>query len=235
MFSINHNTTFLKVIGYLKGLLEHLNIDLSGNGLNTNDNYLGLGSVQLSISPEQFETFHEADKQLSINLSQLHTVLKTLGNVKEVVEYRIQDKTLNISTTGETQKFNTTLPVGKYNSKVSRDNQFNYEHSIELKSKDLYTIIKKLVVFSDVIQITLNDNTITFQSGDTVLTLEHPDGESVSTRAVFSFPSKELLAFTKAYTFSETVTLYLGTDMPLSLYYPFKDDSGNVQLYLSSF
>ena len=233
MFSINQNATFLKVVGYLKSLLEHLNIDLSGNGLNTNDNYLGLGSVQLSINPEQFETFHEADKQLSINLSQLHTVLKTLGNVKEVVEYRVHDKTLNISTTGETQKFDTTLSTGKYNSKVSRDHQFNYDHSIELKSKDLFTIVKKLVVFSDIIQITLKDTTITFQSGDTVLTLDHPDGESVDTKATFSFPAKELLAFTKAYTFSETVTIYLGADMPLSLYYPFKTDSGSVQLYLS--
>lgn len=235
MFSINQNGTFLKVVMYLKGLLEHLNVELNNSGFNTNDNYLGLGTVQVAISPDQFETYQESNKQFSVNLGNLHTVLKTLGNVKDVVQYNVNDDSMTISTDSETEKFNTTVPLGKYSvSRKGTSQNFNYEHSIELKSKNLYDILKKLVVFDDTIHITLHKNTILFHAGKTTLSLEHPDGETVDTQVTYSFPSKELLAFSKAYSFSDSVSVYLGKDMPLSLYYSFKNECGSLQLFLSN-
>lgn len=238
-FTITKVPQYFKIITLLRDILSLTNIQIKPTGIYGNtltDSKVGL--IEFFIPKESMEDYHcEAVNIIGINLGSYYTILKCIGNKVPKIKHMLSDDGASLQITSKNKRTsNISMCLMELDSDTL-DPETEFETVVNMKSKELYDVIKDLSELGDTITISIKDNSITFSTDDTAvastsITFDDADIETES-EVSMKFSIKELLKYTKAHTFAENVSLYFAPELPLTLHYLTDDNFGWFRMFLA--
>ncbi|ETO31853.1 hypothetical protein RFI_05259 [Reticulomyxa filosa] len=244
---------FRKLIASVQDLVQDGNFMCDANGISLqgmDSSHVAL--VALALKKEGFVEYRcDRDVTLGINFANLAKMLKCMG-AKDRLSIRAQDEGDSASFVFESED---SSRVSNFELKLMQIDQeqlgvpeTQYKAVIRMPSSEFQRICKDLSAIGDTVSISVTKEAVKFSvggdigSGDMSLRqsesgdVDGDDSEKVMIEleepVQQNFALRYLNNFTKATALSKTVTLSLGTDMPLVTEYKM-DNLGSIRYYLA--
>lgn len=238
---------FNKIVKSLKNFSEHLHTYVKADGWNIqgmDSSHVTLFHMVLSNTWFDEYIIEEGDKELvNINLKMMEKVLSSFDmndGDEFIMEYT--DDVLLI--THKTPKKKSTFSIPFIN--VDQDwlevpESAEWEVEMRFKSVELASILKKMAMFSDDVEIKCSDDKIKFNASgeegtaDIELTLDNVEGYSIVEGEVIStkYSLKFLTKCAELSSVYETVSVEMSRELPLKFHWDLQSNS-HLRFYIAS-
>jgi proliferating cell nuclear antigen len=235
---------FNKIVKSLKNFSEHLHTHVKADGWNIQ----GMDSSQVTLfhmvlSNSWFDEYHvDTEGMININLKMLEKVLSSF-EMNDGDEF-IMEQTETLMITHKTPKKKSSFSVPFIN--VEQDwlevpETAEWEAEMRFKSAELASLLKKMTMFSDDVEIKCTDDRINFSASgeegtaDIELTLDNVEsysiieGETISTKYSLKFLTK-CVELSSAY---DAVSVEISRELPLRIQWDLQNLS-YLRFYIAS-
>lgn len=235
---------FNKIVKSLKNFSEHLHTHVKEDGWNIQ----GMDSSQVTLfhmvlSNSWFDEYHiDTEGMININLKMLEKVLSSF-EMNDGDEF-IMEQTDTLMITHKTPKKKSSFSVPFIN--VEQDwlevpESAEWEVEMRFKSAELASLLKKMTMFSDDVEIKCTDDRINFSaageegSADIELTLDNVEsysiveGEIIKTKYSLKFLTK-CVELSSVY---ENVSVEMSRELPLRIQWDLQNSS-YLRFYIAS-
>lgn len=225
-----NSNQFRNLIRFLKELSSDINIFISDNILlvQTNDIF---DKIFIESYIEIDNTYSEnRNFSFNINIIHLYRILLSATRLSKIsFTYYKEELIFEFQNNNITKK--TIFPINYKSSEIQNFNH-NYQYMININTRELYNIITKCSVISNIIYINILQNSINFSSKGNEASvninkkINFPENININ----LSFELKKLLFICKLYKISKKLQLRFEEKKPLQIYV--NDNNINVNIIL---
>jgi len=242
-----------KLMGAITDLVTDANFDCSSEGISLqsmDSSHVSL--VTMNLRAEGFEHYR-ADRTLNlgISLQSMGKILKCAGN-DDIITLKAEDKGDNVTFMFESPKqtriSHFTLKLMDIDSEHLGIPDTKYQCAVEMPSSEFQRICREISVIGDTVKISATKDGVKFAvagdmgTGSIILKqnagLDEEDdviSVSVEEECTLTFALRYLNFFAKATPLSDTVTLKMSPDVPLSVEYKVGEEGelGTLRYFLA--
>lgn len=174
--------------------------------------------INIDLKKYLFDEYEcSTDEVITVDVYQLNNIMKRCKNTDRIT-CNIDDNNFNLIFHGDsTRAFTTRLIDNEY--ETPKPPIINYTYKVDLPTNVFQDSLNDLKIFSDVIRISMDNDYLLFksegQAGDGLIKYLH--GENIQDYLESQYSIEKLSQIMKAKDFSETITMKLGDNLPLSI------------------